>query len=139
MTSNSAYEQVHPNDERDATTFAEDFLRFLLNGDVKFAMNAFCDDELLDAKGFHMVKSVMEEEIRTFTAKVLTFIEKDIKKIDCVVDGDYATVKIEVSWDGLMAESLERKSFSGFATLRMKRSAYSGWDVIQAIVPGWNA
>lgn len=133
------YEEFHPNDQYDATMFAEDFLHFLLDGNVKFAMNAFCKDELWDAAGGRIVLSVMEKGIREFTGRVMTFIEKSAEDIDCRVDGDYATVRFEVSWDGLMAESLKRETFSGVASVRMKRSPYTGWDVVQAIVPGWNA
>ncbi len=132
------YEEFHPNDKHDATMFAEDFLHFLVGGDVKPAMNAFCKDELLDASGARVVQSVMEESIRAFTARVMTFVEKKVEPLECEVRGDYATTRFKVSWDGLMAESLRRETFSGIATVTMKRSPYEGWDVVQAIVPGWN-
>ncbi len=138
MQHHFVYEEYYPNDRHDATTFAEDFLHFLLDGEVQFAMNAFCKDELLDAAGGHIVQSVMEEAVRGFVARVMTFISKSVEAVDCTVEGDYASTTFRISWDGLMAESLKRETFSGIATVRMKRSPYEGWDVVQAIVPGWN-
>lgn len=139
MNHHFVYEDFHPNDRYDATMFAEDFLLFLLDGDVKPAMNAFSKEEMLDAAGKPSAYGAMENEMREFTGRVMTFLEKHFTATDCTVDGDYATVTFEVSWDGLMAASLQRETFSGIATLRMKRSPYTGWDVVQAIVPGWNA
>lgn len=132
------YEEFHPNDRYDATMYAEDFLRFLLNGDVKFVMNAVCKDELRDPAGARTTPSVMEESIMEFTGKVMTFIDRDLEVVNCVVDGDHAVVDFNVRWDGLMAESLARKTFSGLARINLKRSPYEGWDIVQAAVPGWN-
>ena len=139
MRHHFVYEDFHPNDRYDATMFAGDFLLFLLDGDVRLAMNGFCKDELLDAAGKPTSPGVMENEMQQFTGRVMTFLEKHIEEADCSVDGDFATVTFDVTWDGLMAASLQRETFSGVATLRMKRSPYTGWDVVQAIVPGWNA
>lgn len=130
------------SDSRDseaASTAAEDFLHFLLEGNVKFALNAFCKAELLDAAGHHTTLGVMETRIREFVGKVVTFIDKRIAVVDCVVSRNYAQVQLEVRWDGLMAETLTRKTFMGIAQIKLKRSSYEGWDVVQAIVPGWNA
>lgn len=139
MTHHFIYEDFHPNDQHDAETFAEDFLLFLLGGDVKFAMNAFSKEELLDEAGAPSTLSVTEDRIREFTGRIMTFIEKDIEIAGCEVEGDYATVSLSVAWDGLMADTLTRRTFSGIARLKLKRSPYGGWDVVQAIVPGWNA
>ncbi|MEK9137236.1 MAG: hypothetical protein AAB393_08940 [Bacteroidota bacterium] len=139
FTHHFIYEEFHPNDQHGAPMYAGDFLRFLLGGDVKFAMNAFCKDELFDASGSRTTLSVMEERVREFSGKIMTFVKKEIEPIDCQVEGDYASVRINVRWDGLMAETLEVETFSGIAHVRMRRSPYEGWDVVQAIVPGWNA
>jgi hypothetical protein len=126
-------------EKKDPTTFAEDFLHFLLEGNVKFAVNGLSKDECLDANGLRSTPSVVTESIQEFVGKIMTFIEKGIESIDCVIDGDYATVRFSVRWTGLMAGTLTKKTFSGTACLKMKRSTYAGWDVVQAIVPGWNA
>ena len=91
-----------------------------------------------DAAGFRTSPVVVAESIQEFSGKIITFIEKGIECIDCAIDGDYATVRFSVRWDGLMAETLTKTTFSGIACIRLKRSAYAGWDVMQAIVPGWN-
>jgi len=117
--------------------FAETFLRFLLGGDAKFAADAFCKDELLDATGARTTLSEMEGSISGFTGRFMTFIDKNVEPIDCIVEGDYAMVRFNVRWDGL--DTLSRRKFSGIARIKMKRSPYEGWDVVQAVVPGWNA
>ncbi len=129
---------TNPNDS-DPATYAEDFLHFLLEGNVKFAMKGLSQDELLDAAGLHVIPIIVEESMQEFTRKIMTFVEKGVELIDCVVEREYATVRFSVRWAALMADSFERKTFSGTARIKMKRSPYEGWDVVQAIVPGWNA
>jgi hypothetical protein len=131
--------KISAGDTPGPTIFAEDFLHFLLEGNVKFAVNGWNEDECMDADGVRIVLSVLTESIQEFVGKVMTFIEKGIEPIDCVVDGDYATVRFSVRWAGLMAETLTKTTFSGVACIKMRRSPYQGWDVIQAVVPGWNA
>jgi hypothetical protein len=120
-------------------TFAEDFLHFLLEGNVKFAVNGLSKDEYIDVTGARIISSVVTESMQEFVGKVMTFIDKGVEPIDCVMNGEYATVRFSVRWAGLMAETLTKTTFSGVACIRMKRSPYQGWDVVQAIVPGWNA
>lgn len=125
--------------DNDPATYAEDFLHFVLEGNVKFAMNAISKAECLDAAGLHTTPSVVEESMQEFAGKVMTFVEKGIELIDSVSEGDIAAIRFSVRWTGLMADSFERKTFTGIARIKMKRSPYEGWDVVQAIVPGWNA
>jgi hypothetical protein len=77
--------------------------------------------------------------MQEFVGTVVTFVEKGIEPIDCVVNGDCACVRLSVRWAGLMSETLTKETFSGVAYIKMKRSPYQGWDVVQAIVPGWNS
>lgn len=139
MTHNFIYEEFHPNDQYDAKMFAESFLRFLLSEDVTYAVDALCKDELLDEAGKTTERTVVEESIRRLRGRVLMFDKKSIEPMDCNVEGDYASVSFNITWDALMADDSLRKTYSGIAHLRMKRSEYDGWDVVQAIVPGWNA
>jgi len=106
---------------------------------VKFAVKSVSKDECIDATGVRTIAGAVNESMQEFVGTVVTFIEKGIEPIDCVIDGDYATVRFSVRWAGLMAETLAKATFSGVACIRMKRSPYQGWDVVQAIVPGWNS
>ena len=139
MTHNFIYEEFHPNDQYDAKMFAESFLRFLLSEDVTYAVDALCKDELLDEAGKVTDRTAVEERIRQFRRRIMMFDEKSIEPMDCNVEGDYASASFNITWDALMADDSLRKTYSGIAHLRMKRSVYDGWDVVQAIVPGWNA
>jgi len=106
---------------------------------VKFAVNGLSKDEYIDVTGARIISSVVTESMQEFVGKVMTFIDKGIEPIDCVIDGDYATVRFSVRWAGLMAETFTKTTFSGVARIKMKRTPYQSWDVVQASVPGWNA
>jgi len=77
------YEEFHPNDEYDAKSSAEHFLRDL--------------------------------------------------------EGEYARVTLQGRWSGLKAGLLEPVSHKGECVLKMKKSPYGGYDLIQANIPGFIA
>ena len=139
MSHNFIYEEFHPNDEYDAKMFAETFLRFLLAGDTNYAAGSFSKGEIRDASGKLVTRAEMQEDMLAFKGQFASFIEeKKIEPTDCVVEGDYATVSFNLTWEARLASDLHRASYTGVAKLQMKRSPYDGWDVVQAIVPGWN-
>jgi hypothetical protein len=129
----------NPTDPDSPEIFAEDFLHFVLDGNVKFAMKAYAPTGLLDAANAGTSAGIIEESLRAFTGGIMTFAGKEIRLSDSVVDGTRAVVRFSISWDALMADSLARRTFSGIATVRLLKNPFSGWDVVQAIVPGWNA
>lgn len=56
--------------DSDPALHAEDFLHFLLEGNVKFAMKGLSKDEFLDVAGLRATPSVVEESMQGFTGKV---------------------------------------------------------------------
>jgi hypothetical protein len=53
------------------------------------------------------------------------------------VDGDYARVIVVTAWQGLKNDGKTIVRKTGSSIIYLQRSPYSGWDVIQAEIPGW--
>jgi hypothetical protein len=79
----------------------------------------------------------MKKSVDDFRATIAMVSNAEINVTRCKVEGDYATVEAETSWEGLNAETMAIVSASGPSVVRLKRSPYGGWDVIQARVAGW--
>jgi len=138
MNHNFIYEEFHPNDEYDAKMFSKNFLDYLFNRDREFIMHTLAKDELYDPGGNAITPDQMRSSIEAFFEKIATISSSNIDVTQCVVEGDYAVVKYNTDWTGFEAGTMKRVAASGEARLRMKRSPYGGWDVVQASVPGWN-
>jgi hypothetical protein len=128
-----------PADPDSPEVFAEDFLHFVLEGNIKFAMNAFAESGLQDASGNVSSRGLMEESLQEFVGGIMTFAGKEVVMEDAVVEGERAMVRFTVQWEGLMADTLAMKTFSGMATVRLRKNIVLGWDIVQAMIPGWNA
>ncbi|PYV43615.1 MAG: hypothetical protein DMG06_09925 [Acidobacteria bacterium] len=138
MTQHFIYEEFHPNDEYDAKQSTEHFLHSLLNRNTEFLLGAFSKEELYDANGSPITLDEMKTSVDDFLATVAMINNSEINVTRCRVEGDYATVEAETSWEGLNAETMAIVSASGPSAIRLKRSPYGGWDVVQAKVAGWN-
>ena len=137
MTQHFIYEEFHPNDEYDAKQSTEHFLHSLLNRNTEFLLGAFSKEELYDANGSPITLDEMKTSVDDFLATVAMINNSEINVTRCRVEGDYATVEAETSWEGLNAETMAIVSASGPSAIRLKRSPYGGWDVVQAKVAGW--
>ncbi len=132
------YEEFHPNDQHDAKMFAEHFLWDLFQRRTEDALRAFSNDEIYDSAGIRLDREEMRRRLNQLYASFVAFPESKHEPLDCSVDGDYAVVRLHSSWSGLQAVSMKQVSHSGVTVLRMKRSPYGGFDVVQANVVGWN-
>jgi hypothetical protein len=137
MMHHFVYEEFHPNDEYDAKLFAEEFLFNVFNRRVDYAMGNLAKDELYDSQGRPLTREEMKKEIEAFIGRYSAFVSSHFESKECVVEGDYATVRVHTTWEGLRAGTMESVSTSGISVFRMKRSPYGGFDVIQANVAGW--
>jgi hypothetical protein len=137
MTQNFIYEEFHPNDRYDVEHCAENFLHCLLDRNQDFLLTMFAKDELYDSHGTAITFDEMKQGVELFL-KTISWIENpEIRVVGWTVEGDYATAEAETSWEGFSPESMKLVAASGRSTVRMKRSPYGGWDVIQANVAGW--
>jgi hypothetical protein len=136
MTQHFIYEEFHPNHRLDAELEAEMFLRELIGHDAETRLLAFSNHELCAPDGRCVTLVEMLQLVEDFRNRIAVFLEKEIGEAECRVEGDYATVRIPVSWEGLRAETMEPVEASGTATVRLKREDEQ-WCVVQAIVPGY--
>jgi len=137
MTQNFIYEEFHPNDEYDAKQSTEHFLQSLLDRNTEFLVGTFSGEELYDPEGSPTTLDEMKKSVDDFRATIAMINNSEIHVTRCKVEGDYATVEAETSWEGLNAETMAIDSASGPSVVRLKRSPYGGWDVVQAKVAGW--
>jgi hypothetical protein len=139
MTSHFIYEEFHPNAEYDAKSAAEMFVRSLLSRNTEFIMTHFSKEELYDLKGKPLSCEQMQEKTKAFFNTYIETEDWEVTPTVCRIEGDYAQVEANTSWRGLPASATHWVDFSGVAKVRLKRSPYEGWDVIQATVPGWES
>lgn len=132
------YEEFHPNDEYDAKEFASQFLWHLFEREVDFAIGDFAKDEVYDMNGNRIPQEKMRELILDFHAKYAAFTSHKFESSGCTLEGDYANVSFTGMWTGLRAQSMVPVSFEGESYLKMKKSPYGGFDVVQANVIGWD-
>ncbi|MBN1310105.1 MAG: hypothetical protein JXB30_01720 [Anaerolineae bacterium] len=125
------YEEFHPNDADDAIFWAEDFLDNFFSNDEEMLKVALGSRELLDPQGASITLAEMRQYLSTLRAGlgITSNFRADPQK--CEVEGDYATVEMAVSWDREIREIDDAVTIDGKATLRLKRSPHTGWNVIQ--------
>lgn len=136
MTTNFIYEEFYPNDELDAKNFAEQFLWHLFERNLEYALGDFAKDEVCDHRGDRITMEQMQTRIEHFYSRFATFSFSKHEVIDCTVSDNYAVVCFNSNWNGLHAETMEQKIHRGESTLKMKKSQYGGFDVVQANVFG---
>ena len=139
MTSHFIYEEFHPNAAYDAKSAAEMFVRSLLSRNTQFLMSHFSKEELYDFQGKPLSREQMQEKTEAFFNTYIETEDWEVMPSACQIEGDYAEVEAHASWKGLPASATHWVNFSGVARVRLKRSPYEGWDVIQATVPGWES
>ena len=136
-TTRFIYEEFHPNDEYDAKRFADHFLWELFERQEEYAVSGFAEDEVYDQKGTRITREKMKEMILALYANYAAFTSHEFECSNCTVEGDYATVTFHGTWTGLKAVSMESVSYDGESELRMKKSPYGGFDVVEANIQGW--
>lgn len=94
---------------------------------------------LLDSQNQPVTKEKMVKAISDFRTFFISLERPEQKILSCSVEGDGAIVTIQIEWTGIVDEKLPPLSNSGVSAVRLVKSQYGGWDVVQAIVPGWNA
>jgi len=141
LTTCFIYEEFHPNDKLDAEMFAELFLRDLFEQEEECAINSFDKEELYDRKGNRISFEKNSDDIRAFLSNYTTFTFYKFESLNCSIKDDYATVIFQSEWSGLKMGSgfsgMESISHKGESELKLKKSPYGGFDIIQAKIVGW--
>lgn len=131
------YEEFHPNDEYDAKRAAEDFVQDLFERHEEFLVTNLSKDEMYDPQGHRITQEAAIDLIRSFYRRFAAFTSHKFECIGCTLEGDYVNASLQGEWLGLVAESMVPVSHKGVCELRMKKSEFGGYDVIQALIPGF--
>jgi hypothetical protein len=135
MMQHFIYEEFHPNEKLDAELEAEMFLRELLGHEAETRLLTFSNTELYAPDGTPALPEQVLASVEAFRNGIAVFLEKTLGNAEGRIEGEYATVEIPVTWEGLKAESMEPVEASGTAVVRMRREDEQ-WCVVQANVPG---
>jgi len=138
MVHHFIYEEFHPNDREDAKMWAEEFLHALFAKEDEMRMVSIGEDELYDSDGSAISLAQFKQNIEDFYSRYSVIMAFSLQPLDAQVDGDYATVDIDTTWESLDTALAQVVIHSGISKMRMKRSEYGGWDVIQANIVGWD-
>ncbi|MEZ4621031.1 MAG: hypothetical protein R2867_36785 [Caldilineaceae bacterium] len=66
-------------------------------------------------------------------------MDTQLTPLSCTVEGDYADVEVATTWTSVRSQPDDQLQYVGRSALRLKRSPYDGWDVVQAKVAGWDS
>ena len=137
MYSHFIYEEFHPNDEEDAKQWAEEFMHAFFEHDDEGLTLALEKDELKDMQGHPISLQEYKAIVSEFHAKHIAILAFSIQAEQATVDGDYAQVDVTTVWQGLKNDRKTIVRKTGDSKIYLKRSPFSGWDVIQAKIAGW--
>jgi hypothetical protein len=141
------YEEFHPNDLEDVKRWGKDFLYDFFSSGVEMEREGFeitkgvhfislGDEELYDSRGNAITRAAYEQNIDQFHERYTIIMAFSIEAASSTVEGDYGTAIIDTTWEALDTVTNQIVLHTGKSTLRLKRSSYGGWDVIQANIVG---
>ena len=139
MTTNFIYEEFYPNDTYDAKIWAQDYLYSLLGHHREGVEVALHREELYTISGKPITVEEMMHKVDAFFARHPMIVDSHISPLTCNIDGDYAEVEVATTWTSIRVNPDDQLQYCGRSSIRLKRSPYDGWDVIQAKVPGWDS
>ena len=138
MYSHFIYEEFHPNDVEDAKQWADEFLHAFFEHDDEELTLALGKDELEDVQGHLISLEEFKTMVDEFHTKYIAIMAFSVQAEQAKVDGDYAQVDVTTVWQALKNDGKTVVRKTGTSEIFLKRSSYSGWDVIRAKIAGWN-
>jgi hypothetical protein len=138
MYSHFTYEDFHPNDEEDVKQWAEEFLNAFFEYDDEMLTLALAKEGLKDLQGRAISLEEFIAMVNEFQTRYIAIMAFSVQAEGAKVDGDTAEVNVTTAWQGLKNDGKTIVRKTGSSKIHLKRSPYSGWDVIQAEIPGWN-
>jgi hypothetical protein len=138
MYSHFTYEEFHPNDEADIKQCAEEFMHAFFERDDEELSLAIGEDELKDEQGHPINPEEFKSLLDGFHAKYIAIMAFSVQAEQATVDGDHAQAEVDTVWQALKNDGRTVVMESGTSEIFLKRSPYSGWDVIQAKIAGWS-
>jgi hypothetical protein len=138
MYSHFTYEEFHPNDEADTKQYAEEFLHAFFEHDDEELTLAIGEDELKDGQGHPISPEGFKTLLDGFHGTYIAIMAFSVQSERTTVEGDHARVEVATVWQALKDDGKTIVRKTGTSEIFLKRSSYSGWDVIQAKIAGWN-
>jgi hypothetical protein len=135
MACHFIYEYFHPNQVENAKMWAEEFLIAFLSNNNERLIDRAEKEELLDSQDVSVTDARLRECLKGFHASQGVVFHYNVEAQRCEVEGDFATVELAVSWDSETQKGKKNNTTTAEATLRLKRSPYDGWEVIQVRFP----
>lgn len=129
------YEEFHPNDAYDAKEQALHFLWTLFDRDIDFLATDLSRESTQRSDGTSTTPEDIIDRLRLFVDQFKS-MNHTANVLDCRIDGGQAIVRLNVGWDARMKGSRETVRFDGEARIRMEKSPYGGFDIVQFSVPG---
>jgi hypothetical protein len=136
MTHNFIYDEFHPDDAADSLMCAEDFLRALFRKEDRVLSAILSEEEWYDSRGTLLSPDERWSRIAAFWDANQTLLCSRARGTGARVNGNYAEAEIDTAWSGTSPDTGGVDGRSGIARVRLKRSPYGGWDVVQARIPG---
>jgi hypothetical protein len=112
--------------------FLMDLLR---EKDRSLEIAAECD-EAARAESPGVPGTEISPRMHVFWSHYGTISDISINCLSCEISGDDAIAQAAVGYTGLLHGCCDPIRTTGRADVKLKRSPYGGWDVIQASVPG---
>lgn len=138
MYSHFTYEEFHPNDEADTKECAEDFLHAFFEHDDEELTLAIGEDELKDGQGHPISPEEFKTLLDGFHGTYIAIMAFSVQAERTTIDGDHARVEVATVWQALKNDGKTIVRRNGTSEIFLKRSPYSGWDVIQTKIAGWD-
>lgn len=135
MYSHFIYEDFHPNDQEDVKQWAKEFLEAFFTQDDEM-LSLTLGEEWEDLQGHPVSVDEFKEWVNEFHSKHIAIMAFSVDPQEAIVDGDDARVKMHTVWEGLKNDGVTINRETGISVIWLKRSSYSGWDVIRAEIAG---
>lgn len=132
------YEESHPNDEHDVKECAESFLTGLFYLEADLIGHLVADEGVVDACGHPLSQERFRQQITEFRESFLSFDSPEIDLESWNIDGDTASVMGRITWKGTVEQEGAPVVHTGIFSMKLVRSPWGGWEILQVIVPGWN-
>jgi hypothetical protein len=130
------YEDFHPNNEYDARNGAMNFVSDLFGRSEKTLVIELAADEVCNSNGVRIGTEEFRAATSKFYSSYAAFTHHSFECTACKLEGEYATVTMDGSWSALKTASLEAVAFEGEGVIKLRKSPFGGYDVVQACLPG---
>jgi hypothetical protein len=135
LTLSFLYDEFHPDPAREASWTAEDFLRAIFERNESVLLSLIPVETSSRQTDDPSPAEQLRRTVLTFLTDMATFFDWRADIIACTVQGDEASIRAGVSWNGLDAETLRTVSASGDAVLHLHMEN-GFWTITAADIPG---